>query len=226
MLYFINLLILLTPLLNPSTKMIKVQGQVINAETQTPVTANVSITYQTLPHGSDYGILKIKNGNGMFDSYLRKDFIYRVQAKAPGFAATSKLLDKMDQRDKIILKLNLIPARKGEILKLNRLIFNQGDHHITKDSEMELEDLFATLAINPSMVIQLEGHTDVLGQEKLNKDLSQKRVESVKGYLINKGIKSTRIKLRSFGEEKPLVARGDAEQRKVNRRVEVRILEL
>jgi outer membrane protein OmpA-like peptidoglycan-associated protein len=74
------------------------------------------------------------------------------------------------------------------------------------------------------MVIQLEGHTDFRGSASKNMQLSQDRVESVKTYLMRKGIKGTRILTRAFGGTHPLSREATEEAARMNRRVEVRII--
>ncbi|MCK5105318.1 MAG: OmpA family protein, partial [Cyclobacteriaceae bacterium] len=69
-------------------------------------------------------------------------------------------------------------------------------------------------------------HTDYRGSKKLNMELSQKRVDAVKSYLVGKTIKSRRIKTKAFGGTKPLVREQSIEASEINRRVEVRILKL
>jgi outer membrane protein OmpA-like peptidoglycan-associated protein len=77
---------------------------------------------------------------------------------------------------------------------------------------------------NPTMIIQLEGHTDYLGNAKENLKLSQQRVESIRGYLSEKGISKSRLKTKAFGGLQPLSRDNTPEAHRLNRRVEVRIL--
>lgn len=74
------------------------------------------------------------------------------------------------------------------------------------------------------MVIQLEGHTDYLGDPAKNMKLSEQRVEAVRSYLVSKGIHKNRIKLKAFGGTMPLSRDNTPEGHRLNRRVEMRIL--
>ena len=78
---------------------------------------------------------------------------------------------------------------------------------------------------NPNMVIQLEGHTDTRGDAKLNLKLSEQRVDAVRDYLIRRGVKKERVKLKAFGGSQPLSKENTEEAHKLNRRVEVRIID-
>lgn len=75
------------------------------------------------------------------------------------------------------------------------------------------------------MVIQLEGHTDYLGDPAKNLKLSQQRVDAVKGYLVSKGVNKNRIKTKAFGGTMPLSRDNTPEAHRMNRRVELRILQ-
>ena len=75
------------------------------------------------------------------------------------------------------------------------------------------------------MIIQLEGHTDYQGDESENMKLSKQRVEAVKDYLVSKGIKSKRIQTKAYGGTAPLSRDNTPEAHRINRRVELRILQ-
>ncbi|MCP6341528.1 OmpA family protein, partial [Klebsiella pneumoniae] len=76
--------------------------------------------------------------------------------------------------------------------RLNNLLFKQSAYEIEPTSYPELDSLVSIMTRNPTMEIELAGHTDNVGDAKLNVALSQKRVDAVKSYLVNKGIQSTR----------------------------------
>ena len=72
--------------------------------------------------------------------------------------------------------------------------------------------------------IQLEGHTDNVGDDKANQVLSQKRAESVRRYLIKKGIGPKRIQAVGYGESKPIASNDTDKGRQTNRRTVVTII--
>ena len=96
---------------------------------------------------------------------------------------------------------------------------------INEESYSELDVVVDMMQENPMMVIQLEGHTDYQGDAKDNIKLSQERVESVKRYIVSKGIAKSRIKTKAFGGTMPLSRDNTPEAHRLNRRVELRILE-
>lgn len=75
------------------------------------------------------------------------------------------------------------------------------------------------------MVIQIEGHTDYLGDAVKNLKLSQQRVDAVKDYLLTKKIGKGRVKTKAFGGTNPLSRADTPEAHRMNRRVEIRVLQ-
>jgi outer membrane protein OmpA-like peptidoglycan-associated protein len=110
-------------------------------------------------------------------------------------------------------------------MRLDNLIFAVGTAKISPESHDELDEVVSMLKNNPAMVVQLEGHTDIKGDPKLNMKLSQDRVDAVKSYLVSKGSNKSKIKTKAFGGTSPLSRENTEEAHKMNRRVELRILE-
>ena len=76
----------------------------------------------------------------------------------------------------------------------------------------------------PKVTILVEGHTDNVGNNKSNDALSLARAESVKKYLVTKGIESRRIKTKGYGKRKPIGDNNTEEGRRLNRRTEIVII--
>jgi len=111
-----------------------------------------------------------------------------------------------------------------QTVRLNHLIFDMGRSAIKPASFAELDELVAMMKADGKVEIQLEGHTDNLGNATANLQLSQARVDAVKRYLTGKGIAKDRIKTKAFGGSQPLSTEKTEEARALNRRVEVRVL--
>jgi OOP family OmpA-OmpF porin len=73
----------------------------------------------------------------------------------------------------------------------------------------------------PNVPMEIDGHTDSVGPEDYNQGLGQRRAEAVKGYLASKGIRSSRLTARSFGESRPVASNDTDDGRQTNRRVEL-----
>jgi OmpA-OmpF porin, OOP family len=86
-------------------------------------------------------------------------------------------------------------------------------------------DAMAIVEHHPNAMFEVAGHTDSMGSDEYNLGLSQRRVDSVRTYLVQKGVDSSRMSARGYGESQPVADNGTAEGRAQNRRVELRITE-
>jgi outer membrane protein OmpA-like peptidoglycan-associated protein len=118
----------------------------------------------------------------------------------------------------------IAPEEEPELLTLDNLIFARGSDRITESSFEGLDELVAFLEDRPSLVIQLEGHTDFAGNADANMRLSEARVLAVKDYLVKQGVKKSRVLTKAFGGTQPLFTERTDEAKTKNRRVEVRII--
>lgn len=109
----------------------------------------------------------------------------------------------------------------GKTITLQDVNFTSGDHHILAVAYPMLDSLSAFMMEKPEAVLQISGHTDDVGEENTNMDLSIRRAEAVKEYLTNSGIAADRISTRGFGEIMPKVNNDSDENRALNRRVEI-----
>jgi OOP family OmpA-OmpF porin len=189
------------------------QGKIVSATTKEPITAKIS--YQSEPYANVVGSL---NGSS-FSFPLFEGEKYSITIEAPGFATAKYLLDPADANSETT------SHRAGHTMRLDNLIFAVGTAKISPESHDELDEVVSMLKNNPAMVVQLEGHTDIKGDPKLNMKLSQDRVDAVKSYLVSKGSNKSKIKTKAFGGTSPLSRENTEEAHKMNRRVELRILE-
>lgn len=113
----------------------------------------------------------------------------------------------------------------GSTAVLGGVYFAFNSANLLPESNIVLDKLYGFLRNNPRIVMEIGGHTDILGPAYVNKFLSQKRAQAVVNYLVGKGIPKNRLTAMGYGEIQP-VATNDQELngRDVNRRVEVKIL--
>ncbi|RRO14363.1 OmpA family protein [Flavobacteriaceae bacterium 14752] len=117
----------------------------------------------------------------------------------------------------------LLRAGEGLILEFNSktdFYFNTGKTNLNSNSKQSLDIIISVLKQYPKINLIIETHTDASGDEDINMKLSQDRVESIKTYLVEKGIDTSRINTKAFGENQPKVDNDTAENRQLNRRVE------
>ncbi len=208
---------------DPDT-LIVMEGKVFDIETKQPVKAK--FIFQRMPYGGNVGTSRVKTEQGDYQLTLMKSYQYKVKVQAEGYVSLSEMVStKIIDLEGVMFKdFYLVPTGVGQIVKLRTLIFEQSKTSIMPDSYGELNELANMMAKNKKMIIQLEGHTDYSGRASLNMALSYDRVKSVKQYLLAKGVKSRRIRLKAFGGSQPVSRAKTIEERKINRRVEVRII--
>jgi outer membrane protein OmpA-like peptidoglycan-associated protein len=211
--------------------LIYAEGKIYNATTKEPIEAN--LTYQSLPYGNKVGVI---NKATAYSFPMFGGEKYSITVEATGFAPVKYMLDPADANAerKVIKHIELSTGTTtstdprhavGHVMRLDNLIFQVGKAKVSPDSYGELDLLVDMMRQNPKMVIQLEGHTDYQGDPKENMKLSQMRVDAVKSYLVSKSIKKDRVKIKAFGGTQPLSRDNTAEAHRMNRRVEVRILQ-
>jgi len=98
--------------------------------------------------------------------------------------------------------------------------FAPGKWELTSDHKESLIEVFNILKNNPDLRIEIQGHTDNTGPEAMNKKVSSYRAMSVMKYLLDKGIKSSRMTFMGYGSENPVVNNDTENNRSMNRRVE------
>jgi OmpA-OmpF porin, OOP family len=207
--------------------LIYAQGKILNAATKEPVMAK--ITYQSLPYGNKVGMLN----NNLYSFPMFDNEKYSITVEAEGFSTAKYMLDPAEANvEKRVLKdIELTvgaPANNhavGHVMRLNNLIFQLGRSKISPESYDELSLVVNMMQENAKMVIQLEGHTDYQGNAKDNMKLSEERVDAVKSYLASKGVNKARIKTKAFGGTMPVSKDDTPEAHRLNRRVELRILQ-
>lgn len=114
-------------------------------------------------------------------------------------------------------------VQNGEQLVIDGVFFKFDSDQLTQDSETTLDNVVNVLKKYPNAEIEIQGHTDSLGSELYNEFLSQRRAESVKKYLVSKGISSDKLTTVGLGEKQPIEDNATQYGRAVNRRIEFKI---
>ncbi len=114
----------------------------------------------------------------------------------------------------------------GNTIVLDRIYFDWDETTLLSKSITQLEELYDLLIKYPNMQVQINGHTDASGSHSYNADLSERRCQAVVNYLFDRGITSSRVNTKYFGETQPIATNETAAGRQLNRRVEFLIQEL
>ena len=98
--------------------------------------------------------------------------------------------------------------------------FETGSAALRSQSLTELDRLTKLLTESPKLKIQINGHTDNVGDDPINQTLSEARAKAVQDYLLTKGVAPERLRFKGFGESKPIESNDTLEGRAINRRTE------
>ncbi len=131
-----------------------------------------------------------------------------------------KPLTDMRMTTGVPIKKPEIAVEKGKSIILEGVYFNTGSAALNPNSMTILDKVVRTMKENPEIEVEIRGYTDNTGSYNRNVELSKQRAESVKLYLMNKGIDAARIRTRGFGPEDPIAPNTTAEGRARNRRIE------
>lgn len=119
-------------------------------------------------------------------------------------------------------RLKLIPGKK---VRLKNIFFETDEAELLPRSFIELRKLQELLEKNPTVQIDIHGHTDFRGDDAYNQNLSERRARAVMEYLIEKGIGRNRLNYRGFGRSQPIGDNKTEEGMKLNRRVEFMVIQ-
>ncbi|MFN0048630.1 MAG: OmpA family protein [Cytophagales bacterium] len=200
------------------------QGTIFDKSNGNPIEANVELI--NLKSGKVESLLKSDKINGEYLVVLNENSSYALFVIKQGYMYKSHTFDFESEKtfDHVNLDVYLDPIKKGALITLNNIFFETGKYKLEKKSFTELDRLVSFLNQNQNLKVEISGHTDNVGQKQNNIVLSTKRAESVFDYLVENGVAADRILYKGYGDNQP-VAPNDLEQsRKLNRRIECKIL--
>lgn len=168
--------------------------------------------------------------NGEFFVVLPLGKIYGYHVDKKEFYPISGNID-LREEDNAVEKLDNIEMvtfeemiKEGLAVPVNNLFFDFGKSDLLPESKPELKRIAKILLEAPDLKIRVEGHTDNVGSEEFNHNLSLKRCNAVKHFLISEGCSPDQVKTIGYGQEKPKATNETEGGRAQNRRVELRFI--
>ena len=149
-----------------------------------------------------------------------KNYACQISKEGYLFYSANFSLEKVKEGLPYIMDIQLQKIQVGSAVVLNNVFFESNSYELKNESKTELNTLIELLTKNPTLTIEIGGHTDNSGIEKDNQDLSQNRAKSVYDFLISKGIAATRLSYKGYASTKPLSDNKTAEGKAKNRRTE------
>lgn len=200
-----------------------VKGFVSDAKTRQPLESAVEI-------------IALDNNKAVYQDYSsveKGDFLatiaagknYGLNISRPGYLFYSEnfsLAGHTSSNPFNIVAL-LEPIEVGNKVILKNIFFDTNKYQLEAESRAELQKLIEFLALNPTVHIEISGHTDNVGNDELNQKLSENRAKSVYDYLLSGKVDPARLIYKGYGKSQPIAANDTDENRAKNRRTEFKI---
>ena len=149
----------------------------------------------------------------------------RQRAEDARAAAAQSEQEKDRIRQQLREQLNVIletrETARGLIVNLSDVLFDTGSANLKPGTREKLARVAGILSSHPDLHVAIEGHTDSVGSEDYNQQLSERRAESVRAYLVQQRVAPELVGTAGFGESRPVATNGTAAGRQQNRRVEL-----
>jgi len=196
---------------------INVNGKVVNVENQEKIVSILRIT-------KDSTVIINKAVNGSFETKLEEGE-YIFEAYGSNIISHKEKVILNAEPKEIDLELIVILVAEDRTFKLGNVEYKTGKAVLTEESYIVLDELVRLLNNNPTLKIEIGGHTDNVGSDLDNQKISQDRADACKKYIVSKGIDDKRVVSIGYGELVPLLPNTNATNKAKNRRTEFKIID-
>src|SRR6185369_15575192 len=149
----------------------------------------------------------------------------RQQVQQAQTAAQQAELEREQTRQRLLTQLNQVlqtkDSARGLIVNMSDVLFDFNKATLKPGARERLARVSGIVLAYPDLHLQIEGHTDNVGSDAYNMQLSEKRAEVVRDYLVSQGVNAGNISARGFGKNAPVASNDNAAGRQMNRRVEL-----
>lgn len=202
-----------------------VKGFVFDAKTKKPLEAAVEIValLDSKPVYQNYSSVT----TGDFLATLTSDRNYGLNISKKGYLFYSENFSLVgyNSNKPFNIQVLLQPIEIGNKVVLRNIFFDTNKYDLKAESRSELQELVNFLAYNPSIKIEISGHTDNVGNDELNQTLSENRAKAVYQFLISSKVDAARLQFKGYGKSQPIAPNDNDEGRSKNRRTEFKIVD-
>jgi outer membrane protein OmpA-like peptidoglycan-associated protein len=133
--------------------------------------------------------------------------------------------EKQELRARLLQQLNSILATRdsarGLVANMSDVLFRSGSYELLPGARESLAKVSGIVLAYPSLHVAIEGHTDSVGSDEYNQQLSERRAQAVRDYFVQQGINSNAVEAHGYGKTEPIASNDTVEGRAQNRRVEL-----
>jgi outer membrane protein OmpA-like peptidoglycan-associated protein len=176
--------------------------------------------------GAIGGVLGAVLGNNGRNHSAKQGAVIGVATGGVAGAIIGAMMDKQERDLRQIQGVNVQRVGDNElkVTVKNDVLFDYNSAGLRSASKTSLREMADVFERYPDTTINVQGYTDSTGSASYNQRLSDRRAESVAGYIENLGVRSSRVNAVGYGESNPRASNGSASGRQQNRRVEIHIL--
>jgi len=201
-----------------------VKGKVNDAKDLRPLEADVEIIdlQKNEPVYEDNS----DAANGTFLATLKSGKNYGLNISKSGYLFYSQNFSLVGHEGKNPYNIAVLlePIEVGNKVILNNIFFDTNSFELKTESLAELDKLVEFMSLNPTLKIEISGHTDNVGNQQANQVLSENRAKSVYQYLVSNKVDAARLVFKGYGETQPIAPNTTDEGRQKNRRTEFKII--
>ncbi len=204
-------------------KTLWVKGQVFDKKTTKGLPCSVELTdLATKTLISE--VQTDEHGNYLITLPVGRDYAFTVNRKGYLFYSDNFLLSQHSPDSTYQKNIALQPIELNASIVLNNIFFDVNKFDLKPESQVELDKVVQLLNDNPTLKIEISGHTDNTGKSADNIILSNNRAKAVVSYLVSKGIAANRLSFKGYGETRPIAGNATEEGRAKNRRTELKVV--
>jgi outer membrane protein OmpA-like peptidoglycan-associated protein len=201
-----------------------IRGQVTDQQTDKPISAQLNLM-DAISGNLITTIRADEKGDYLVTLPVGKNYLLTI--RQPGYFFHTESFSMQATLDAVPkqLDVSLRPLITNSSIVLDHIYFQTNRANLADSSRAELLTLAELLRENPTLVVEIGGHTDNIGATSDNLSLSKRRAETVVQYLIQQGIPKNRLQAKGYGSAQPIAENNTAEGRAKNRRSEMKILQ-
>jgi outer membrane protein OmpA-like peptidoglycan-associated protein/Tol biopolymer transport system component len=204
-------------------KTLWIKGKVFDKKTNAALPSTVELidlaTKQTISK-----VQTDETGNYLITLPVGKDYAFNVNRRGYLFYSDNYSLKDKSPDSTYEKNIPLQPIEVNASIVLKNIFFDFNKFDLKPESQVELDKVVQLMQDNPTVKIQIEGHTDNIGKAADNLKLSENRAKAVVNYLVSKNISITRLTAKGFGSTKPVADNTSEEGRAQNRRTELKVV--
>lgn len=204
-------------------KTLWVKGNVFDAKTKQGLPSAVEL----INLSSAQTISKVQTdeeGNYLITLPTGKDYAFNVNRKGYLFYSENFSLKTSGNDTTYTINIPLIPIEVNASVVLKNVFFDVNKAELKPESMIELDKVVQLMKDNPTLKIEINGHTDNVGKPTDNLTLSNNRAKAVINYFLYKGVAADRLSSKGFGETKPVADNTSEQGRAKNRRTELKVV--